>query len=101
LHPPNVIVYPDAFTDIKADLRYTYTIYGLEQDIVLLERPETPDTFGLDPKTTRLEVVTEFDQALEPKADTIFIKGETDPQLRQLMNEPDFVDQALDFGPMQ
>src|SRR5437867_8184614 len=32
--PPNVIFYDDAFTDIKAALRYTYTIGSLELDIL-------------------------------------------------------------------
>src|SRR5262249_1652210 len=35
----NQVVYPNAFTDFKADLRYTYTKAGFEQDIVLQEQP--------------------------------------------------------------
>jgi hypothetical protein len=35
LHPPNVIVYPDAFTDIKADVRISYTKAGMEQDVIV------------------------------------------------------------------
>jgi hypothetical protein len=31
----NVVIYPDAFTDISADVRYTYTRAGFEQDITM------------------------------------------------------------------
>jgi hypothetical protein len=30
---PNVVIYTDAFTDFKADVRYTYPRAGFEQDI--------------------------------------------------------------------
>ena len=42
LHPPNVMVYPDAFDGLKADVRYTYTRAGFEQDIILREQPASP-----------------------------------------------------------
>ena len=45
----NVVIYPNAFTDIKADLRYTYTKAGFEQDIILRQQPPTPESFGLNP----------------------------------------------------
>ncbi len=35
---PNQVIYPDAFTDFKASLRFTYTKAGFEQDIVLWEQ---------------------------------------------------------------
>ena len=38
----NVVNYPDAFTDFLADVRYTYTRAGFEQDVVLREQPPTP-----------------------------------------------------------
>ena len=56
----NQVIYPNAFTSFKADLRYTYTKAGFEQDIILREQPPTPKSFGLDPQNTRLEVFTEF-----------------------------------------
>jgi len=61
-----VVVYPDAFTDFGADLRYTYTRAGFEQDIVLRENPPGPEAFGLNPKQTRLQVLTEFVEAPPP-----------------------------------
>ena len=54
----NQVIYPDAFTDFKADLRYTYTKAGFEQDVILQEQPPTPESFGLNPDTTRLEMIT-------------------------------------------
>ena len=62
----NQVVYADAFTDFKADLRYTYTKAGFEQDIVLREQPPAPATFGLNPETTRLQVLTEFFDTADP-----------------------------------
>lgn len=56
----NEVVYPDAFTDLRADVRYTFKKSGLEQDIILLQRPPLPEEFGLNPMTTWLWVVTEF-----------------------------------------
>lgn len=62
----NVVNYPDAFTDVQADVRYTYTRAGFEQDVVLREQPPTPEEFNLNPKTTRLQVLTEFVEAGTP-----------------------------------
>ncbi|HEU5071190.1 MAG TPA: hypothetical protein VFV96_12360 [Verrucomicrobiae bacterium] len=56
----NQVLYADAFTDVKADVRYTYTKAGIEQDIVLREQLPDPSLIGMNPATTRLAVVTEF-----------------------------------------
>ncbi|HVU26589.1 MAG TPA: choice-of-anchor L domain-containing protein [Verrucomicrobiae bacterium] len=56
----NQVIYPNAFAGMDADLRYTYTKAGFEQDIILREQPPTPQSFGLNPDATRLEVLTEF-----------------------------------------
>jgi len=56
------VVYTNAFDTIRADIRYRYTSYSLEQDIVLHEHPVIPDEFS--PENTRLEIWTEwFDSA--------------------------------------
>jgi hypothetical protein len=60
LLPPNRILYPDAFTTLRANVVYTYTKAGLEQDVVILEPPPSPESFGLDPESARLEVLTEM-----------------------------------------
>lgn len=67
LYSPNQILYPNAFQSVSADVRYTYTKAGLEQDIILRQAPPTPEQFGLNPETTRLEVWTEFVQAPPPQ----------------------------------
>ena len=63
----NQVIYPDAFDGIKADIRYTYTKGGFEQDIILRQQPPSPESLGLDPATTRIEVMTEFFGAPEPE----------------------------------
>ena len=97
---PNQIIYPDAFTDLKADIRYTYTKAGFEQDVILREEPPSPLVYGLNPATTRLEVYTEFLDPPTPSKSVSVIKQEFDPVLRAMMFEPDLVDERLDFGVM-
>ena len=60
LYPPNVLVYENAFNGVRADVRYSYTRYGFEQDIIFREPIVAPDKFGLNPETTRIETLTEF-----------------------------------------
>jgi hypothetical protein len=49
---PEMILFPDAFEGLKAALRYTYTLGGFEQDVILLEDPGPPELYGLDPAWT-------------------------------------------------
>lgn len=56
----NQVLYPNAFSGVKADVRYTYRKGGFEQDVILREQPPTPESLGLNPDTTVLEVMTEF-----------------------------------------
>ncbi len=99
--PPNQVIYVDAFTDVKADVRYTYTKAGLEQDIILREAPPSPAEFGLDPATTRLEVMTEFLQPPAVRKQLRVVQTEENSRTRRGMVSPDFVDEALDFGAMK
>src|SRR5262249_43905199 len=63
------ILYRDALNGpFSADVRYTYTLAGVEQDIVLHQSPPPPSDYGLNPATTRLEVWSEF---LSPPVPTI------------------------------
>jgi hypothetical protein len=100
LTAPNQITYPDTFTDFKADLRYTYTRGGFEQDVILLENPPSPLDYGLNPDTTRLEVYTEFLAPPAPGKATRVLKAAA-KNLRGKMVEPDLIDEILDFGLMQ
>ena len=62
------VLYPDSFQGVKADVRYTYKKDAFEQDVILREQPPTPEAYGLDSKTTVLEVMTEF---LNPPTATV------------------------------
>jgi hypothetical protein len=66
----NQVLYPDAFDGLgatfRADIRYTYKLSGLEQDVIIRQRPPSPETYGLNPATTWLWVLTEF---IDPPAD--------------------------------
>ncbi|MFM7216295.1 MAG: hypothetical protein ACKO3H_15600 [Verrucomicrobiota bacterium] len=86
---PNELVYPDAFNGVRADVRYTYTRAGFEQDIILRETPPDPTAYGLNPETTRLEVWTEFEQAPEP------VRRQRRGEGRAVEHS---VDEELDFG---
>lgn len=87
----NQIIYNDAFTDIKAAIRYTYTKAGFEQDVILRERLPLPEEFGLNPNSTRLEVWTEFIDPPEPVR-------EQQVRKRWLKAKEDAI---IDFGAMQ
>lgn len=97
LHPPNVVVYADAFKDLKADLRYTYKLHGFEQDVILRERPPSPADFGFDPDETELVVLTEFVGAPEPVRTGRVLKR----KIRQGQEVDGLGDETLDFGGMQ
>lgn len=86
----NQVIYSDAFSGVKADVRYTYTKAGLEQDVILRERPAAPESYGLDSKTTKLQVLTEFLSPPTPEI-TTRTSGKTDGD----------TDETLSFGKMQ
>ena len=97
----NQVLYQDAFTDFAGDVRYTYTRAGFEQDIILRQRPPSPEAYGLDPETTRLEVFTEFLEPPVPRRAPRVVRQETDPERRRTMVDPDFTDELLEFGETQ
>ncbi len=66
LQGDNQVIYPDAFAGLAVDVRFTYRKSGFEQDVILRSQPPAPEKFGMNPKTTRLEVFTEFLNAPEP-----------------------------------
>lgn len=82
----NVVVYPDAFTDLQADVRLTYTRAGFEQDVVLHVAPPVPEKFKLNSKTTRLQVLTEFIEAPRPR--------------KESRSAAELADETLGFGAM-
>src|ERR1035438_6119263 len=88
----NQVVYPNAFTDFRADLRYTYTKAGFEQDIILRQQPPTPESVGINPDTARLQILTEFFSPPQPT-----IKSTAMPIQAGLS----LTDESLCFGTMQ
>lgn len=90
----NEVIYPDAFHELAADVRYTYTKSGFEQDIILRERPPAPEKFGFNPETTRLEVWTQFVEANTPAQTPRVLNSDAVSR----GTEPPLVDEGLSFG---
>ena len=101
LLPPNRVVYHSVLDSLQADLVYIWTRGSFESDLVLLEKPQPPDAYGLNNRTTRLELWHVFDGDPQPQRIPVVLEGETDPDLRSRMAEPDLVDETLDFGDLQ
>jgi hypothetical protein len=86
----NQVIYPQAFEGAEASIRYTYTKAGLEQDILVQAQLPAPESYGLDPARTRLEVLTEFLDTNRPVETTAAV------------NPPDGLsDVTLTFGKMK
>lgn len=66
----NQVIYPDAFTGVKADLVCTYRKTGFECDLVFREQPPMPEQYGLSSAVSRLQLVTEFIDVPEPDKTT-------------------------------
>lgn len=62
----NQVTYPNCFSGVQADLLYTYKKGGFEQDVVFHQQPPDPASFGLNPATTKLQVLTEYFRVPEP-----------------------------------
>ena len=85
--PPNVILYDDAFTDIKGAIRYTYTKGGFEQDILIYNGLGSPADYGMNPATSLLEMYSEFHASPTPRRTTV-------------VTPDNLIDETLDFGQM-
>ncbi|MEI6078109.1 MAG: hypothetical protein WCS94_21190 [Verrucomicrobiota bacterium] len=85
----NQVLYPNAFKGVKADVRYTYRRSSFEQDVILREQTPTPESLGLNPATTEIEVMTEF---INPPAATV--KGNESP-------DPAGLDEDISWGRMR
>jgi hypothetical protein len=88
----NQVVYPNAFSGLKADIRYTFTLAGLEQDVIIKQQPLTPEFYNLNPASCRIQMVTEFFNSPNPTATTITLPQQAGISL---------VDQGIGFGTMQ
>jgi hypothetical protein len=84
---PNQVLYADAFSNVTADILYTYTKAGLSQDIVLRQAPLAPDTYGLSDDSTLLQIYTQFFDSPTPEVAAV--------------TNGNVVDDQLDFGDMK
>ncbi len=95
----NEIVFSNCFDGIRASIRYRNSIDGIEQDLILHERPPvTPEDLGFSTRT-RLELFTEWigDTPIPQKETRLLLRGK-DTEARKQMAEPDFTDSTLTFG---
>jgi hypothetical protein len=86
----NQVVYPNAFAGCTADLMYTYTKAGFEQDVILKEQPPSPASLGCNPDTTRIQVLTEFFDPPQPAVTSATVPTDAG----------NLTDDQLDFGTM-
>ncbi|RMG94100.1 MAG: hypothetical protein D6708_04465, partial [Candidatus Dadabacteria bacterium] len=98
LEGPNRVVYPDAFAGVKADLVYENRLAGVAQEVVLREALPGPELWGLDPETTRLEVMTEFVEAPAGKVKPRVLARLAQGAERERWAAPDLVDEEVEFG---
>jgi alpha-tubulin suppressor-like RCC1 family protein len=109
----NHVIYANAFNGVKADVRYTYTKAGFEQDVILREQPPAPEAYGLSSDTAQLVVITEFLDTPKPKAvkfrspeEVIAQRGLKNFKIRHSAAETNWlqstnVDQLMDFNGMK
>ena len=64
--PPNSVLYEDAFSDVRASVRYTYQHGLFSQFVIFHENLPAPAAFGMSEETTILQVFTEFVDSVEP-----------------------------------
>jgi len=87
----NEVIYANAFTGFDADLKFSYTRSGFSQEVILREQPVAPAAVGLNPDTTRIQVLTEFFNPPQPTVTTTV----------QSTSAGDLTDDTLNFGAMQ
>jgi hypothetical protein len=78
----NEVWYDNAFTGVKAGVRYTYTREGFEQDIILKEQPLAPEAYGLHSGSTILQAYTEFISPPVPAISMSFLPAGAGQQLQ-------------------
>jgi hypothetical protein len=85
---PNQVLYASPFSNLNADVLYTYTKAGLSQDIVLHANLPPPDAYGLSDATSVLQCYTQFFTNPEPQI-TAVTNGDVEDA------------QVIDFGDMK
>ncbi len=87
----NQVIYTNAFCGLHADLLYSYTKAGFEQDVILRQQPPQPAALGLTPQSTTLDMMTEFFNSPQPT-----VTATTVPTAAGNLE-----DDSLNFGAMQ
>jgi hypothetical protein len=62
----NCVSYTNTFSGLEADIVCSYWKRGFECDLVFRERPPSPAEYGLDPATSRIQLLTEFLNTPDP-----------------------------------
>ena len=95
---PDRAIYPNAFSGLNADAQYVCTPNSLEQNIILRQRPPAPESYGLNPDTTRLQVWTEWFDAppMRGQSSVLRLRAATNGLSAVTAN-----DLALNFGTMK
>jgi hypothetical protein len=66
LYPPNVIVFTNVFSGVRADLMLVWAKNGFEPSVVIKESPPAPEVYGLSSSSTRLQMWSAFDECPNP-----------------------------------
>jgi hypothetical protein len=93
----NQIIYQNAFNGICADIVYTLDKNSFEQDIIFTGQLD-PAAYGFFPKTTRIQILTEFYAPPQPERTRQPLYVEHDSKIRQNKSSPDLMDETLTFG---
>ena len=67
LYPPNVIVFSNILSGVRADLMLVWAKNGFEQNLVIKQSPPPPGSFGLSSSTTTLQLWTAMDSVPVPQ----------------------------------
>lgn len=98
LHPPNMVLYPRAFPEAAADIRYTYRRGSFAQDVVIRARLPDPALWNFSPAFTRIECWSEILESPTIAKTAEVVSAEQDPDLRLLMEAPDVIDETITLG---
>jgi hypothetical protein len=67
LYPPNVIVFSNVLSGLRADLVLVWAKNGFEQNLVLKQNPPPPESFSMSSTTTTLQLWTAMDSCPVPQ----------------------------------
>ena len=103
LQSSNQVLYTNALADTNtgfhADVLYSVTRSGFSQDVLIRTQPPDPQSLGLNPHTTILEIWSEFFSPPEPTIGSNLISAPVPGQPTQ--NQQTLIDQPLDWGTFQ